>query len=52
MLNEDKVKKALQLCSEKKCDECQYNRWVHFVCQTYLCKDALAIIEHNDRRNK
>ena len=44
----DKIKKSLQLCSEKKCNECIYNRWVKDVCQTHLCKDALKILGGND----
>jgi hypothetical protein len=40
-----KVIKALQLCSEKKCDQCSYNRWVREVCQTHLCRDAVKVIE-------
>ena len=44
-MNIDKIKKALQCCSEKKCDECPYNRWIYGVCQTHLCRDTLKFIE-------
>ena len=47
----DKIKKSLQLCSEKKCDECIYNRWVREVCQAHLCKDTLKILGGNDYGN-
>ncbi len=44
-MNKDKVKKALELCRDGKCNECIYNRWVKDVCQAQLCKDALKIID-------
>ena len=44
-MNENVIKKSLQLCSEKKCNECVYNRWVKDVCQAHLCKDALKLID-------
>ncbi len=47
----DKVKKSLQLCSEKKCNECLYNNWVKEVCQTHLLRDAAKVIGGNDYGN-
>ena len=44
MKNKKKIKFSLLHCSEKRCDECFYNRWVRDVCQTHLCRDALALI--------
>ena len=41
----DKIKKSLQLCSEKKCNECVYNGWIREVCQKVLMTDALKVIE-------
>ena len=46
----DKVKKALLLCSGKKCDNCIYNRWVYGVCQKHLCMDAIKIICELDNK--
>lgn len=48
----DKIKKSLQCCSEKKCNECIYNRWVKDVCQAQLCKDALKMIDKLERQKK
>ena len=42
------VKISLQACSEKKCDQCIYNRWVREVCQTHLCRDAIKVIENKE----
>lgn len=44
MNSKDKIKIALQSCSEKKCDECIYNRWVKEVCQSHLLRDAAKLI--------
>ena len=44
MKQKHKIKNALQLCSDKQCDKCFYNRWIYGVCQNHLCKDALALI--------
>ena len=49
-MNKDKIKIALQLCSEKRCDECHYNRWVKEVCQSHLCKDALKALNESDKQ--
>ena len=49
-MNKDKIKIALQLCSEKRCDECIYNRWVREVCQSHLCKDALKVLNESDKQ--
>ena len=49
-MNENVIKKSLQLCSEKKCNECIYNRWVKDVCQAHLCKDALKLIDKIERQ--
>ena len=40
----DKIKFSLIYCSEKRCDECIYNRWIRSVCQEHLCKDTLKLI--------
>ena len=50
-MTNDKIKKALQSCSEKKCDECLYNRWVKEVCQTHLLRDAAKVIGGNNYGN-
>lgn len=47
----DKIKKALLSCSENKCDECIYNRWVKEVCQTHLLKDAAKVMGGKDYGN-
>ena len=44
MKNKKTIKLALLHCSEKRCDECIYNRWVKDVCQKHLCRDALALV--------
>jgi len=49
MTNKDKIKFSLLYCSEKRCDECFYSRWVRDVCQTHLCKDALKIINQLEK---
>ena len=43
-MTKETVKKSLLLCSEKKCKECIYNRWVREVCQTHLLRDAAKLI--------
>lgn len=48
----DKLKKSLQLCIEKKCEDCHYNRWVREVCQTQLCRDVLKYIEKHSKEVK
>ena len=48
----DKIKKSLQLCSEKKCNECIYNRWVKDVCRAQLCKDTLKMMDKLERQKK
>ena len=49
MNKNDKTKLSLIYCSEKRCDECFYNRWVRDVCQTHLCRDALKLISNLER---
>lgn len=51
-MSEDKIKKSLQLCSEKKCNECIYNRWVKDVCQAQLCRDAIKLIDKIEQQKK
>ena len=43
-MNEDKVKKSLQLCRDGKCGECPYNGWIREVCQKVLIDDTLKVI--------
>lgn len=51
MKQKKKIKSSLQLCSEKQCDKCFYNRWVYGVCQTHLCRDAVALIDEMEDKN-
>ena len=51
MKQKHKIKNALQLCSDKQCDKCFYNRWIYGVCQKHLCKDALALINEFEVNN-
>ena len=46
----DKIKISLLLCSEKRCDECHYNRWIYGVCQTHLCRDAIKVLSECDKQ--
>ena len=50
-MTQDKIKKSLLSCSEKKCEECLYNNWVKVVCQTRLLKDAANVIGGNNYGN-
>lgn len=47
-MTENSIKKSLLKCSEKKCDECLYNRWVKEVCQSHLLRDAAKLIGGKD----
>lgn len=47
-MTENSIKKSLLNCSEKKCDECLYNRWVKEVCQSHLLRDAAKLIGGKD----
>ena len=46
----DKVKKALELCRDGKCNECLYNGWIREVCQKVLMDDALKVIDKLDKQ--
>lgn len=52
-MNKDEVKKMLIVCIDPICDQddcnkqCKYSDYV--CCQDYLCRDALAVIEEQER---
>ena len=49
MNRKNKVKKALLLCLNGKCDECSYNSWIREVCQKVMLDDALTVIKELDK---
>ena len=51
-MRNDKIKKSLLACSEKKCDACIYNGWVAEICQSRLLKDAANLIGGKNYGNK